>query len=74
MLAILNFPKKNEKWIKILKCLHKILVFVKLMAKTTLLQQSETMYSFVVIFTQKILLRCYNFYSTLVNAYLLLLL
>ena len=74
MLAIINFPKKNEKWIKILKCLHKILVFVKSMTKTTLLQQSETMYSFVVIFTQKILLRCYNFYSTLVNAYLLLLL
>ena len=39
MLAIINFPKINEKCIKILK-----LSFLKeLMTKTTLLRQSETM-------------------------------
>ena len=27
MLAIINFPKINEKCIKILKCVHKILGF-----------------------------------------------
>ena len=27
MLAIINFPKINEKCIKILKCLHKMLIF-----------------------------------------------
>ena len=27
MLAIINFPKINEKCIKPLKCLHKMLVF-----------------------------------------------
>ena len=43
ILAIINFPKLNEKGIKILKYLDKLLK--ELMAKTTLLQQSETMYS-----------------------------
>ena len=41
MLAIINFQKINEKYIKILTYLHKTLK--ELMKKTTLLWQSETM-------------------------------
>ena len=45
MLAVINFPKVNEKCIKILKCLHKAFVFERVNAKnhTIATVSSQTM-------------------------------
>ena len=54
MLAIINSQKINEECIKILKYLHKILVFERVIDKKHTIQQSETIYGHVFIFTQKV--------------------
>ena len=43
MFAIINFPKIKERYIKILKCLHKSLVFERVNDKNHTIEDLKTL-------------------------------